>query len=69
MRIVLRVPRKYWTFLGPGSEEKWSGDSHAQKGEWDSWANKMVQQFKETGPLGFKSISVFESWNFEAEER
>ena len=44
--------------MGPGSEEKWSGDSHAQKGEWDSGANKMVQQFKETGPLGFKSISV-----------
>ena len=44
--------------MGPGSEEKRSGDSHAQKGEWDSRANEMVQQFTETGPLGFKSINV-----------
>ena len=21
----------HWTFLGPGSEEKWHGDSHDQK--------------------------------------
>ena len=33
-------------FLGPGSEEKWYGSSScAQKGEWDSTANTMVQRF------------------------
>ena len=48
-----------WIFLGPGWEEKWYGSSsYAQKGEPDSTANKMVQRFKETGHLVFKSISA-----------
>ena len=29
----------HWTFLGPGSEEKWCGDSHDQKGQWNCTAN------------------------------
>ena len=49
----------HWTYLGPGSEEKWYGSSsYAQKGEWDSAANKMIQRFKETGHPVFKSISA-----------
>ena len=48
----------HWTFLGPGSEEKWYGDSHDQKGQWSCTANKMVQRFKETGHLVLKSTSV-----------
>ena len=32
----------HWTFLGPGSEKRWYGDSH--DGQQDRTANKMVQQ-------------------------
>ena len=56
---AMKFSQGHWTFLGPGSEEKWYGSSsYAQKGEWDSLANKMVQQFKETGHPVFKSISA-----------
>ena len=56
MRIASRTQRKsritlfqlgHWTFLGPGPEKKWYGSSY--DGQWDRTANKMVQQFKETG--------------------
>ena len=36
----------HWTFLCPGSEKRWYGDS--QGGQWDRTANKTVQYFKET---------------------
>ena len=49
----------HWTFLGPGSEEKWYGSpNHAQTGQWNCTAAKMVQRFKETGHPLFKSISA-----------
>ena len=35
-----------WTFLGPGSEEKWYGDAHDQKGQWNCTPNKMVQLYQ-----------------------
>ena len=49
----------HWTFLGPGSEEKWGGDSHDHKGQWNCTANKTVQRFKGTGHLVFKSSSAW----------
>ena len=48
----------HWTFLGPGSEERRYNDSHDQQGQWDSTANKMVQQFRETGHLIFIGTSA-----------
>ena len=54
-----RLLEWHWTFLGPGSEEKWYGSSdHARKWQWNCTAAKMVQRFKETGHLVFKSISA-----------
>ena len=44
---VMKFLQGQWTFVGPGTEEKWYGSSH--DGQWDRTANKMVQQFKETG--------------------
>ena len=40
---AMRFSQGHWTFLGPGSEEKWYGNSsYAQKKrKWDSTANKM----------------------------
>ena len=45
-----------WTFLGPGSEKRWYGDSHG--GQWNRAANQMVQQFKETGHPIFTCTSA-----------
>ena len=50
-------------FLGPGSEKRWYGDSHG--GRWDRTANKIVQQFKETGHLIFTSTSAGDFVNTE----
>ena len=47
----------HWTFLGPGSEKSWYGDSHDQKRQRNCTANKMVQRFKETGRTFFQSTS------------
>ena len=58
---------RHWTFLGPGSEKRWCGDSHC--GQWDRTANKMVQQFKEIGQPVFIITSAFESRNLQAEKR
>ena len=56
---AMKFSQGHWTYLGPGSEEKWCGSSsYDQQGEWDFTANKMVQQFRETGHLVFKSISA-----------
>ena len=46
----------HWTFLGPGSETRWYGDS--LDGQWDRTANKMVQQVKETSYPIFTSTSA-----------
>ena len=57
---AMKFLQGHWTFLGPGSEEGWYGDSHDQKGQWDRTANKMVQRFKETGHPVFKSTSALD---------
>ena len=50
------LPR-HLTFLCPGSENRWYGDS--QGGQWDRTANKMVQRFKQTGhPIFISTSSV-----------
>ena len=57
----------HWTFLGPGSEKKWYGSSY--DGQWDRTANKMVQQFKETGRPIFTATSALSRAIFEAKKR
>ena len=44
------------TFMGLGSEKKWYGSSY--DGQWDRTANKMAQQFKETGRPIFTATSA-----------
>ena len=53
-----RFLQGHWTFLGPGSEEKWNGDSHENKGQWNCTANKMVQRLNETGHPIIESTSA-----------
>ena len=46
----------HWTFLGPGSEKWWYGDSHGR--EWNCTANKIGQRIKSTGHPIFTCIST-----------
>ena len=73
-RNVFRMPKKsrftplkflqgHWTFLGPGSDEKWCGGSHDQKGQWNCTSTKMGQRFKETGHPIFNSTNAFSRGN------
>ena len=55
---AMKFSQGHWTFLGPGSEGKWYGDS--QGGQWDRTANNMVQRFFETGHLIFTRITSLE---------
>ena len=67
---AMRFSIEHWTFLGPGSEEKWHGSSnHAQKGQWNCTADNMVQRFKETGHPVLKSISALSRGILKAKER
>ena len=54
-KYAMKFSQERWTFLGPGSEEKWHrSSSWAQNGEWES----AVQRFKEQVILRSK-VSVF----------
>ena len=67
---AMRFSEEDWTFLGPGSEDKWYGSStHAQKGKWNCTAAKMVQRSNETGQPVFKSITALSPWNLEAKAK
>ena len=56
---AMKFSQGCWTSSGPGSEEKWYGNSsYDKKGEWNCTANKMVQRFTETGHPVFKSSSA-----------
>ena len=47
-----------WSFLGPGSEKKWSSISEdSPQGEWDKMAEKMMLEFAESGHPVFRATS------------
>ena len=47
-----------WSFLGPGSEKKWSSISEdSPQGEWDKMAEKMMLTLAESGQLVFRATS------------
>ena len=47
-----RFPQGHWSFLGPGTQEKWYG-SHTYKpdGKLNQVAEQMILNFRESGPL------------------
>ena len=51
----------HWSFLGPGSEEKWYG-THIYKsnGEWDEVAEIMMINFSESGHPVFRGSSALD---------
>ena len=47
-----------WSFIGPGSEKKWSSISEdGPQGEWDNMAERMMLKFAESGHPIFRATS------------
>ena len=62
-RLVSLSARKFgkgqWSFVGPGSEKKWSSISEdSPQGEWDNMAERMILEFAESGHPIFRAMSA-----------
>ena len=56
-----RFPRGHWSFLWLGSEKKWCGTyNHKPDGSWNRTAEKMLQNFKDSGHPIFRCTSPLE---------
>ena len=56
-----RFLRGHWSFLGPGSEEKWYGTyTDKPNGSWDRTAEKMPLNFAETAHPVFRGTGALE---------
>ena len=56
-----RFPLGHQSFLGPGEEEKWYGThSYKPEGQWNSTADVMVANFKDSGHRFFKASSALD---------
>ena len=64
-----RFPRGHWSFLGPGSEEKWCGTyTDKPDGSWNLTAENMMANFSESGHPIFRASSAFESGEIRSKE-
>ena len=57
----------FWTFLGPGSEKRWYGDSH--DGQWARTANKIPSENGTPQPTAIQRVCHPVLWNPEEKER
>ena len=56
-----KILQGHWSFLGPGSENKWYGsDTYKPKGESDDVAEHMLVNFSESGHLVFRGTYALE---------
>ena len=56
-----KFPRGHWSFLGPGSEEKWDGTyTDNPDRSWDRMAEEMMANFSGSGHPRFRVTSAFE---------
>ena len=54
-----KFPSGHWSFLGPGSEEKWYGTcTHKPDGSWDRMAEEMMANFSRCGHPIFRASSA-----------
>ena len=57
---VPKFPRGHWSFLGPGSQEKWYGTyTHKPGRPWDRNAEEMMANFSRSGHPTFCASSGF----------
>ena len=53
--------RRWWSFLGPGSEKEWCGTySDKPDGDWDKTVERMMLNFAESGHPVFRATSALE---------
>ena len=56
-----KFTRGHWSFLGPGSEEKWSGTyTDEPDGPWDRMGEETMANFSRSGHPIFRASSAFE---------
>ena len=46
-----------WSFIGPGSEKKWSSAENSPQGAWDNIAEQMLLEFAESGHPTFRTTT------------
>ena len=64
-----RFPRGHWSFLGPGSEKKWCGTYDGKPdGSWNRTAEKMLQNFEDSGHPLFRCTSFLETGQLRSKE-
>ena len=61
-RVVKVLARRFgigqWSFIGPGSEKKWSSaEENSSQGAWDHIADEMLLQFAESGHPIFRATT------------
>ena len=60
-KVVKVLARKFgigqWSFIGPGSEKKWSSAENSPKGAWDHIAEEMLLELAESGHPTFCAIT------------
>ena len=57
-----KFPRGHWSFLGPGSEEKWYGTcTNRPDGSWNQSVENMIANFSGSGHTIFRASSASET--------
>ena len=55
--FAIRFGIGQWSFIGPGSEKKWSPSENSPQGAWDHIAEDMLLEFAESGHPIFRSTA------------
>ena len=55
-----------WSFIGPGSEEKWYSAENSPQGAWDHIADAMLLEFAESGQPIFRATTALSRRNLKS---
>ena len=58
-----------WSFIGPGSENKWYSSENSPQGAWDNIAEDMLLEFAETGHPTFRVTTPLSRGNLKSKGR
>ena len=70
-KVVTILARRFgigqWSFIGPGSEKKWSSmEENSPQGIWDHIADEMLLEFAESGHLIFRATTALSRGNLKS---
>ena len=67
---AMKFSQEHWTFLGPGSEEKWYGSSsHARKRAMELYSRQNGATVQRSWSSCVQKYQCLESWNLKTKER